>query len=441
MVKIDDIVRNKLCVGCGVCVSESATSTMVWSKDGFLEPILDSSFTDNAIKLCPFNPNPDIDVEDEDKIADKIFPNAHNQDFKIGRFEQSYIGYSKAFRESSSSGGIATYVFEELFRRDIIQHLFVVKEIAGTYQYQWFDNVEDIKKISKTRYIPVTLENLFKEIDTKEGKVAVSGVGCFVKAIRLKQHYSPNYREKIPFVLGIICGGLKSRFFTDYLAEKSGIMGNYHKPEYRIKDRNSTSSDYSFGAFDKDNQFKMLKMRELGDMWGSGLFKHNACDFCDDVTTELADISLGDAWLPEYSTDGMGNSIIIARSKLANEIIKNGIEKAELEVNPVSKDKIIESQNASFKHRQKALKYRLGKIGNLKPFKRKRFYQSIPIEFRIVQDKRRWVRRESLETWKATPNANDFEKKVFLYRKNLAFYTKIYHYIQAIKRRLKLKTI
>jgi coenzyme F420-reducing hydrogenase beta subunit len=42
-------------------------------------------------------------------------------------------------------------------------------------------------------------------------------------------------------------------------------------------------------------------------MWGTGLFKSNACDFCDDVTTELADVSL-DAWIP-YNKDGLGNSV------------------------------------------------------------------------------------------------------------------------------------
>ena len=38
----------------------------------------------------------------------------------------------------------------------------------------------------------------------------------------------------------------------------------------------------------------MIKMSLLGDMWGTGLFKANACDFCDDVTA-VKDISLGDA--------------------------------------------------------------------------------------------------------------------------------------------------
>src|SRR5690554_1145814 len=237
---IEDIVENELCVGCGICISESKTSKMIWNKDGFLVPLLDNSFNENAIKLCPFNPSPEKEVEDEDILASRIFPNTKQNDFKIGRFENTYIGYANSYRETSSSGGVATYVFEKLLRNNIVNHLFIVKEINGAYEYQWFDNIDKIKEISKTRYIPVTMENLFKEIDSKQGKVAVSGVACFIKAIRLKQHYYPHYKEKIPFLVGIICGGLKSRFFTDYLAQNSGIVGKYGNQEYRIKDKNSS---------------------------------------------------------------------------------------------------------------------------------------------------------------------------------------------------------
>src|SRR5690606_19547467 len=123
----------------------------------------------------------------------------------------------------------ATYVFEKLLKENIVDYLYVVKEVNGSYAYQLFSNFEEIKKISKTRYIPVTLDDFFKAIDSLEGKVAVSGVACFVKAIRLKQYYNPELKTKITFIIGIICGGLKSAFFTDYLAQKSGIKGSYSK--------------------------------------------------------------------------------------------------------------------------------------------------------------------------------------------------------------------
>ena len=105
-----------------------------------------------------------------------------------------------------------------------------------------------------------------------------------------------------------MCGGLKSTFFTEYLVDKSEVsVDNYYNPEYREKDYSLRASQYYFQVNDKSTKSsKQLKMWELGDMWGTGMFKANACDFCDDVTSELADISIGDAWISSHINDGRG---------------------------------------------------------------------------------------------------------------------------------------
>ncbi len=441
---IKDIVDNDLCTGCGICVSESDTATMIWNAEGFLVPDISKSFHESAINVCPFNPKPEVDVRDEDILAKTFLKSATWKDERIGSFVNTYVGVSNEYRETSSSGGIATYIFEQLLTQKIVDHLFIVKEIQGNYSYQWFDSAAKIKEISKTRYYPVSLENLFKEIDAKPGKVAVSGVACFIKAIRLKQHYSPQYKEKIPFLVGIICGGLKSSFFSDYLAQKSGIEGAYQKQEYRIKDFNSTASDYSFGAFDDKNNFHQVKMRTVGDMWGSGMFKSNACDFCDDVTTELADISLGDAWLQPYTKEGKGTSVIVTRSTTADQLIVDGIATKNLTVEELNIALFKASQEGSFKHRQKAQKYRIKqkrKQGQLIPQKRERFSQSIPIEFAIVQKQRMKVRKASLNKWQKTQNSIQFERELNPEKTKLHRSTKWYHRIQKLKRKLRLKTV
>jgi len=446
-VSIQDIVKNDLCTGCGACISEAnGALAMKWDTYGFLVPTPTNTrvLENEAVRVCPFNPQPDEEVKDEDKLAGIFLKEAAKFDSRIGRFNNTYVGFSKNHRISSSSGGIATYIFEELLRRRIVDHLFVVKEVNGTYEYQFFDSVESIKAISKTRYIPVTLEGLFAQIDQKEGKIAVSGVACFIKAIRLKQYYQPELKERIPFLIGIICGGWKSKFFTDYLAQRSGISGPYTNQEYRVKDLNSRAIDYSFGAYDQHNQFHRLKIREIGDLWGSGLFKANACDFCDDVATELADISLGDAWIEPYSNDGQGTSVIATRNALADQLIRDGIDNQTLEVEEISVDLFKRSQGASFKHRQMALKYRVKRMksqGQLIPYKRKRFFQSIPFEFKLVQKQRMRIRRRSLEEWKTSPSARSFDQSIAETKTKLAKLTKQYHRIQRIRRKLRLRTI
>lgn len=429
---ITEIVNHDLCTGCGICVSESPDALkMELNQFGFLTPIkIGDNINENAIRVCPFNPTPDQEVSDEDKLADLYLKDATNYDFKIGRYENTYVGYSNEFRNVSSSGGIATYIFKKILETKIVDNLFIVEEVEGKYIYQFFNHKDEITKISKTRYIPVTLEELFLKIYQINGTVGVSGVACFIKAIRLKQHYHPELKNKIPFLVGIICGGLKSKFFTDYLAQKSGIENNYFNQEYRIKDSKSSASDYSFGAFDEKRKFHQMKMKKVGDMWGTGLFKSNACDFCTDVLTELADISLGDAWLPQYRNDGMGNSIIITRSKIADNIIKTGILDDTLHVTNLIKEQIIASQYSSFTHRQDAVNFRI-KVRKLKnktiPKIRNRNLRSISISYKIVQLQRLRTRSSSLKIWENTPNATIFDKKIKRELNILKLVTTVYH--------------
>jgi len=408
-----------LCSGCGVCVSESnGTLAMKWNDDGFLVPVaISDNIPANAIKVCPFNPKPEKDVEDEDILASHFLSVAKNFDARIGRFESTFVGYSKRFRATSSSGGIATFVLEKLLKQGIVDYLYVVqKDDNSGYRYQVFHKNEDITSVSKTRYYPVTLEKLFTTISETEGRVAVSGVPCFLKAIRLKQHYHPELKQKIPFLLGIFCGGLKSKHYTDFLAQSAGIFNTYSDVEYRVKDATSTANDYSFSALDTQGQSHNVKMSTLADMWGTGMFKARSCDFCTDVVAELADISVGDAWLPEYKADGLGNSIIITRSQLADQIIQSGIQAGELVLDSIPANKVVQSQSGGFNHRHTGAGFRVWFAKNFTdiflPIVRVRFQKKIALHDALIQVLRERTRSKSLRIWSQTKNISAFQAKM-----------------------------
>ncbi|HHG8774827.1 TPA: Coenzyme F420 hydrogenase/dehydrogenase, beta subunit C-terminal domain [Raoultella planticola] len=409
---IDTIIKNDLCTGCGICISEdkSKTAYMDWNEDGFLYPILTSASDVIAMeKVCPFNLENKFD---EDFLAREFITTNKFADEEIGLYHSLYAGYSIKYRDTSSSGGIATYIFEKLLSNKIVDALFIVSELNGRYGYQLFTSQEEIVNISKTRYYPVTLESLFDEINRCNGRVAVSGVACFIKAIRLKQNLYPEYKDKIPFLVGIICGGLKSRFYTDFLAQSAGCSGEYENPQYRVKNDASFASDYKFSCKDKfGERIHVVEMQKLGDMWGTGLFKSNACDFCDDVTTELADISLGDAWIKPYNQDGLGNSIIITRSRLSNDLIKNGLMNGDLVLDTVGLSSVKSSQQGSFNHRHKGLLYRVkDAIRKRKcvPKRRDRFLVNQNFIFNLVQKERLNTRRNSISLWKKSKGISDY---------------------------------
>jgi coenzyme F420-reducing hydrogenase beta subunit len=416
---------------------------MSWNDKGFLVPLqtgncdLDDCV---CIAVCPFNPYPKESVKTENNISHIFLTDSTKEDPKIGKYLSIYAGYSDRFRLTSSSGGMGTYVLTELLERKIVEYVFSVKEGSNTgdyYEYSISSNKRELLDSSETKYFPVSLSSVFSEIDKLEGKVAIVGVACFIKAIRLAQISDDTLNEKIPFLVGIICGGIKSSFFTDFLADSAGVkVDAISKPSYRVKDLNSSAGDYSFGCTSKiDNKINLIKMKEVGDMWGTGIFKANACDFCDDVTTELADISLGDAWFSPYSNDGRGTNVIVTRTKIADMIIKEGLDSGDLKLDNLSLETLIYSQQGSFNHRQLGLPFRAKKAvkdGRPVPPKRVDMSSFISIDLKIVQYLRMKVRAKSFIAWSKSNNFNQFNAEMRTVLFLLKFFTKLNHYKRTI---------
>lgn len=442
----DSVIKQDMCIGCGACLYSSSNDNLVmdWNKEGFLNPTSDTpeKESDESLKVCPFNPFPDKEVRTENEIANIFLKDAPNHDKRVGRYYNSYVGYSNKYRLTSSSGGMATYLIYQLLEKNIVDAVVTVKEGKDSfYEYSVIRSTDDLVSTSETRYYPVTLGTVINQLKTTDERFAIVGIACFLKSVRLLQFYHPELKDKIKFTIGIICGGIKSRFFAEYLAGKAGVKSDgFRNPKFRIKDHQSTASDYSYGCKDDNGVNYTVKMKEVGDMWGSGMFKNNACDFCDDVTTELADISLGDAWLNPYNQDGMGTNVMITRSQLAEELIKEGIENKELDVEHLDFEMFLSSQQGSFSHRQKALGYRINlarRKGLTIPPKR-HDNENISLDFKLVQKQRMVVRKQSLVQW---PIANDsyvFDQAMLSSREKLQKRTKLYHYARAIKRRLRI---
>ncbi|NIA44658.1 MULTISPECIES: Coenzyme F420 hydrogenase/dehydrogenase, beta subunit C-terminal domain [Providencia] len=442
---ITSVVETGLCIGCGACTFQCKNKSleMHWNEYGFLQPrkVKPCNEHCDCIKVCPFNPNPDITVKTENELATIFITDSTNHHIKIGKYTSTYAGYSNQYRMSSSSGGIATYIFSKLLEKNIVDKILIVR--AGEskenfYEYSVITSADDLLVSSKTRYYPVTLSTALNKLDELDGNIAVVGVGCFLKSIRLLQQYNPDLKERIKFLVGIICGGIKSKFFTEYLATKTKTpLIELNSPEFRIKDPNGTANNYSFGCKNDKNELHSIKMRTLGDMWGTGLFKAKACDFCDDVTTELADISLGDAWLNPYQQDGRGTNVVVTRSALSEQLIQDGVQSSELTIEPLSLEKFLQSQSGSYNHRHDALAFRLQRAQKEKvKIPPKRFANvKISLLMKLIHHNRMKLREKSLVIWKSNNDAEIFDNKIKYNRLILKVLSKINRVLIKITKR------
>ena len=174
-----------------------------------------------------------------------------------------------------------------------------------------------------------------------------------------------------------------------------------------------------------------------GTDYGFGLFKYKACDFCDDVFAETADIVVGDAWLPKYLHEG--HSLVVTRSKLFDDIIASATISKELQTDCISKEEASASQDAGLRHRKNLISYRLyleEKKGNWHP--RKRHYSSNKFSLRnkLIQRLRILAREKSAEYYYDNMKRKDFA----LFKKRMNKYFFLYRslYGHPLKRAFKL---
>jgi coenzyme F420-reducing hydrogenase beta subunit len=205
------------------------------------------------------------------------------------------------------------------------------------------------------------------------------GVPCYVKAIRRLAAADAVIGERVKVTLALVCGHLKSARFADSFAWQAGIEpGTLEAVDFRRKLPDRPANRYGVELHGRDSTDAPREVVSptdafFGSNWGHGFFKYEACDYCDDVLGETADLTVGDAWLPEYVEDSAGTNVVVVRTPELASIVEAGIADGRLALEPLSPDAVAASQDAGLRHRRQGLSYRLAlkdRAGQWRPRKR-----------------------------------------------------------------------
>ncbi|WP_241527378.1 Coenzyme F420 hydrogenase/dehydrogenase, beta subunit C-terminal domain [Sphingomonas turrisvirgatae] len=359
-----DVAQAGLCIGCGAC--GAGQGALAWDRFGQLKPADD--WAGNAVpafdQFCPFSP----DARNEDAIAAERFPAPARRDERIGSFEAAYVGHvaEGEYRAGGSSGGMVSWVAAELLRRGLIDgvaHVVPVDPTRGDrfFRYRISRSVDEIGEGARSRYYPVELSAVFDEIRAVPGRYAIVGVPCFIKATNLLRDVDSVIAERVAFTLGLFCGHMKSaRLVESFAWQLNAPMDQVRAVEYRQKNPDRPANWYTAHLTLADGSARWQDWMHLADGdWGAGFFQNNACNYCDDVMGETADIAFGDAWVEPYSSDGRGTNVVIVRSPEVQRIVAEAIGERRLTLDPVDADFIANTQAAGLRQRRDGLAYRL----------------------------------------------------------------------------------
>ena len=360
---IEVVVQNDLCIGCGLCAALCPQSilAMQWNRYGEYNPVEMSPCTTECglcAKVCPFANS----GENEDTIGERLYgavPGIQHR-AETGYYLASYVGYSEKHRPTSASGGIATWLLETLLAEGIVDHVICVAPTGdpeGLFAFRVFDTPEEVRTGAGSAYYPVEMSGVIKQVLEVPGRYAVTGLPCFLKAIRLAQQRNKKLRERVVVTVGLTCGQLKSRHFTDYVAALAGVQGEVTGVRYRGKSPDHPASNYHYVFTTADGEEQRIFWNEgIAEAWTTRWFTPEVCSYCDDVFAECADVTCMDAWLPEYSRDSRGTSLVLVRSPAVREVLERG-QGARLD--PIPVERVVQSQGGVVAVKREHLAYRL----------------------------------------------------------------------------------
>ena len=406
---IVDVVERDMCIGCGACaVISNGKIPIQINPRGFFQADLtstDPKEIEKANLVCPISDT----STNEDEIAQRYFPQLEFNEY-VSRIGTTMVGRLNNESEliQSSAGGITTHLLVKLVELGLVDGVIHIKSQNsagnGLFEYGISYTAPEVGSSRKSVYYATTLSEVLLNIANDNLTYALVGIPCFIKAGRLLVEQDERFQKKIKYFVGLVCGHLKSSFFAESLAWQAGIhptdLGSI---DFREKVRNSSSKNYGYSVESKFSTVKKIKrMAETVDgNWGLGVFQPEACNFCDDIFADTADIVFGDAWLPEYENSWEGTNIVIARNPKLLEILQSSKSREEIFLTEVPLSSVLDSQAGNIRHRRVGLQVRLedDRKSNLRvPVKRvKPGYSNIPMLRRLLIRNRRRSSKASFQ--------------------------------------------
>lgn len=337
-----ELVQLDACAGCGVCAGASACDLrMVLTKDGRYVPEVPKDCTDCGLcaDVCPMINLPAAERDTQNPLGD---------------FITALAGVSSVGEEwaSCSSGGLATRSLKTMLREKMIDAVICVDTVYGPscgpeFHPRVCRTAGEVAQCAGSKYGPVEFSQALRIIKEQPGRYAVVALPCAVRGLRLAKERLPWADERIHFILGLTCGHNVSLHYVQYLLWTEGIdPAAVSWLSFRVPPNEGSAVGYGFQACDDERLSDVLPYNSsiVGQLWGSGAFALGSCGFCEDVFAEYADASFMDAWLPAYTADPRGTSLVLARHPALAALLEAEGDAKRIGCETVSDEQVLRSQ-------------------------------------------------------------------------------------------------
>jgi coenzyme F420 hydrogenase subunit beta len=291
---LDEIVRDGLCIGCGLCRSLAGPERveLVMTETGCERPIASGPLDEETLRLidavCP-------GTHIEGAEPTQVPPRAQT-DLVWGPWVRMVIGHASdpAVRHRGSTGGVLTALGQYLLEArevDFILHVAASREAPMRSRRHLSFDAAQVLEGAGSRYGPAAPLVDFRAILDRGRPFAFIGKPCDVNAVRNLARHDPRVDRLMRYALTFVCGGASDLGKSEAVLDQFGLKeeelalfryrGFGNPGPTRIETRDGRAFEITYQ-----------------DMWAeeAGWRIQPRCKICPDAVGEGADIAASDVW-------------------------------------------------------------------------------------------------------------------------------------------------
>ena len=320
---VEQVVVDGLCMQCGTCagVCPHEAVAMHWTlAQGWL-PRIDAERCKDCGTCLAVCPGRGLDFTKSAwwRVANQGAP---APDF-LGPWRGLWFGWAadEETRYRGASGGVATAILAGALEEHLIDAAIVVHGAADNALAMAplvARSAAEIASCRGSKYNMVALNAALREVLARPGRYALAGLPCHIQGLRLAQRRDQRLRERVVLALGIFCGWSAEPRATALAARRLDLdpaalaSVRYRGPGWpgglRLETTDGVVRERPYPDYYDDDR----AMRA---------FTPPRCRLCPDGLAELADLSVGDAWLERF-TGSVGVSDLITRTSVGEALLK-----------------------------------------------------------------------------------------------------------------------
>ncbi|MEA3371406.1 MAG: Coenzyme F420 hydrogenase/dehydrogenase, beta subunit C-terminal domain [Campylobacterota bacterium] len=341
---ITQVVDEKLCHSCGACYASCGHDSISYSETvgGYLFPNIDYESCTNC-GLC-------YDVCPGDHFTDYLKLQT-TQDPFIGTILSTQVGKANDndFFVNSQSGGAIAGLLQSLLDTQQISAAVVVgmqTVDAPRSTVMLVKTKEEILSAQKSKYSPTSILALIPKLLKIEGKIAIVGLGCHIHGLENSLKVHKRLKDKI-IKIGLICDRVMTTTAIDFLSQQATSK---KVDKFIFRDKYNTSYPGDVTVKEQDGTLQILPSQNR--MLMKDFFTPARCLLCFDKMNIYADIVVGDPHGVSDVDKVNGESLVIVRTGLGSQLIKNAVDSDYLSLRDASEKEAIKGQDINGKKRK-----------------------------------------------------------------------------------------